>query len=302
MKNKKYVWWVIALLVLVGGYFWITNLPGSPVTEETGEETQVPSNEITPGGEEVEQSPVSVLGTSAGGNDILAYNYGAGDKNLLFIGGIHGGYSWNTALVAYELIDYLEANPGVLPANVKVTVIPVLNPDGLEKVFGTTGRFSDSQAPANQAATVPGRFNANNVDLNRNFDCDWQAKAMWQTTPVSGGTSAFSEPEARALKNYIDANNPSAVVAWYSAVGGVFSSNCHNGILAETKEITNVYADASGYRAYEQWSFYETTGDAVNWMAKEGIPAISVLLTTHKDIEWDKNRAGVLALFEHFAE
>src|SRR3989338_11578153 len=75
----------------------------------------------------------TVIGTSAGGNNITAYHFGEGDSDLLFVGGIHGGYEWNTVLVAYQLMDYLKANSNVIPANVKVTVVPVLNPDGLNK-------------------------------------------------------------------------------------------------------------------------------------------------------------------------
>jgi len=33
----------------------------------------------------------------------------------------------------------------------------------------------------------------------------------------------------------------------------------------------------------------------VNWLASRNTPAISVLLATHDDIEWDKNLAGVKA-------
>ena len=40
-------------------------------------------------------------------------------------------------------------------------------------------------ANAADTATAPnttgkGRFNANNVDLNRNFDCSWQATSSWR--------------------------------------------------------------------------------------------------------------------------
>ncbi len=40
----------------------------------------------------------------------------------------------------------------------------------------------------------------------------------------------------------------------------------------------------------------------VNWLAKEKVPAISVLLTTHDDTEWQKNKAGIEALLKHFAQ
>jgi hypothetical protein len=171
----------------------------------------------------------------------------------------------------------------------------------LNKVVGTSGRFTAADVPASQEVQVSGRFNANTVDLNRNFDCDWQSVGKWQNKNVSGGTAAFSEPEAVAIKNYVEANNPRAVVVWYSAAGGVFASSCHNGVLAETKTLTSLFAKASGYRAYENFNFYEITGDMVNWLAKNEIPAISVLLTNHTDTEWSKNRAGIEAVIKHFA-
>ena len=122
-----------------------------------------------------------------------------------------------------------------------------------------------------------------------------------QNRDVDGGSEPFSEPESKALRDYVKSRNPTAVVVWYSAADGVFASSCHNGVLSETRTITNIYADASGYPAFEEFNFYEITGDAVNWLAKEGIPAISVLLTTHENVEWDKNRAGVEALLEYYA-
>lgn len=252
------------------------------------------------------QEPVdetkTVIGTSLQKRDITAYHYGNGDTEMLFVGGVHGGYSWNTALLAYELMDYLATNPNVIPNNIRVTVIPVLNPDGLNKVTGTAGRFTQANVPSSREATIPGRFNANNVDLNRNFDCDWQSKGIWQNTTVSGGSKAFSEQESQAFKNYVETRNPAAVVVWYSAAGGVFASNCHNGVSPETRILTNTYAAASGYKAYDSFDFYEITGDMTNWLAKKNIPAISVMLSTHQDIEWNKNQAGIEALLKHYAE
>jgi len=234
---------------------------------------------------------------------MIAYHFGTGSKEILFVGGVHGGYGWNTALVAYELMDYLKADPTIIPSNIKVTVIPVVNPDGLSKVVGTTtGNFSASDVSSSQTTVVSGRFNANNVDLNRNFDCDWQTTGKWQNKDVSGGGSAFSEPESLAIKNYVEANKPSAVVVWYSAAGGVYSSSCHNGVSAETDTLTETYADASGYSAYKSFDFYATTGDMVNWFAKNNIPAISVLLTNHNDTEWTKNQKGIEALLKYYSK
>ena len=47
----------------------------------------------------------SLLGTSTREYPIAAYQIGNGPIRLAFIGGIHGGYEWNTTLLAYQAID-----------------------------------------------------------------------------------------------------------------------------------------------------------------------------------------------------
>lgn len=290
---------IVIILVGFGGYYFLRQVPSTPAPhEQTGStiDTQGTSTAATQG-----DKSRTTIGTSVEGREIIAYHYGTGSKEILFVGGIHGGYEWNTVLVAYDLMDYLQQHPDAVPQNETVTVIPVLNPDGLNKVVGTTTPFAPSAVPA-LAATVPGRFNAHTVDLNRNFDCDWQATGTWQNTPVSGGAAAFSEPESMGVRDYVQARNPAAVVVWYSAAGGVYASSCHNGVLPETTSIMNVYANASGYPAHESFDYYATTGDMVNWLAKNTVPAISVLLTNHTDVEWSKNLAGINALLQHYAQ
>ena len=302
---KTFIITIIVIVAIAFGFYLFTKAPegADMIVDEQATTTDEMATSTTDEGAQTEENPSSTtIGKSIEGRNISAYHYGSGDEEVLFVGGIHGGYEWNTVLVAYQMMDYLEANPSAVPSNLKVTVIPVLNPDGLNKVVGTAERFTISDVPPTLASTIPGRFNANNVDINRNFDCDWQASGVWQDKVVSGGSAAFSEPESRAIKNYIEANNPSAVIVWYSAAGGVFASNCHNGIPAETKTLTKIYSDASGYRAYDSYDFYATTGDMANWLAKNNIPAISILLTNHTDTEWTKNRAGIDAVLEYYAE
>ena len=286
---------IIGVLALAAGTYWYMNMrsePAAPNTETPTTETPVTTEPVN--------KEMEVIGKSSGGRDIVAYHVGEGEKEILFIGGIHGGYEWNTALVAFEALDYLKANPSLVPSGYRATVIPVLNPDGLQKIVGTTSRFTASQVPSSESATIPGRFNDKNVDLNRNFDCDWQAKGTWQTREVSGGSAAFSEPETQAIRDYVAAHKPAAAVVWYSAAGGVFASNCHGEVLPETTTLTNTYASASGYKAFSNFNFYEITGDMVNWFAKQGIPAISVLLTNHTSTEWDKNKKGIDAVLARY--
>jgi g-D-glutamyl-meso-diaminopimelate peptidase len=299
MKNT-----IITVLVLAvigaGIYYWMKNPNGSAVKVDNSLATTT-NSQATSTPAKVEGSEV-VIGKSVDGKDIVAYNYGSGEKRIVLIGGVHGGYSWNTALVAYEMMDYLKANPNVIPKNVKVTIIPVLNPDGLNEAVGTSSKFAKSSVSTSNAVLIASRFNSNNVDLSRNFDCDWKATGVWQTKPVSGGSKPFSEPEATAIKNYVESHSISAVVVWYSSAGGVYASSCGGDVSPETIAITDAYAKASGYPAYDSYDFYATTGDLVNWLAKKNIPAISVLLTTHKDTELAKNKSGLGALLQHYSK
>lgn len=303
MKNTIIIFLVVIVLG-IGAY--IFTRPSSPTVYVKDVATDTEKTTQTPPPVASTTPPVdttkTVIGNSVKGSAITAYHFGEGKDELLFVGGIHGGYEWNTVLVAYQLMDYLKANPNVIPKNLKVTVIPVLNPDGLNTVVGTTGRFSQADVSSSEKIVTSGRFNANTVDLNRNFDCDWKSTGVWQSKTVSGGSVAFSEPESQAIKSYVDTQKPIAVVVWYSAAGGVFASSCHNGVSDETKTITKKYAAASHYPAYESFDFYATTGDMVNWLAKNTIPAISVILTNHTDTEWSKNQAGVNALLKYYTK
>ncbi len=293
---------IIILILLAGGvYFYYQNQGNANIAQNPATNTTAVPQATT-----TIETPVhkdqEAIGTSVDGHDITAYHFGSGTKELLFVGGIHGGYEWNTVLVAYQLMDYLKANPSAIPAGVKVTVIPVVNPDGLNKVVGTTTRFAASDVAKQQSVQISGRFNSHTVDLNRNFDCDWKASGTWQNTTVDGGSAAFSEPESQAVKKYVETSNPAAVVVWYSSAGGVYASNCHDGVLPETIAISDIYAKASKYPAHANFDFYQITGDMVNWLAKQKIPAFSVLLSNHTDTEWDKNKAGIDALLQYYAQ
>src|SRR3989344_4813260 len=135
---KKAIILLLVVIVGVGAYFLFQSSSDmADVVIDTTPSGDEQTDAVNTGQDEGSEV---VIGKSVEGRDITAYHYGTGDKEILFVGGIHGGYSWNTALVAYELMDYLEANADAIPSDIKVTVIPVLNPDGLNKVAGTDGR------------------------------------------------------------------------------------------------------------------------------------------------------------------
>lgn len=241
---------------------------------------------------------VKTIGVSVEGRALEVYSFGQGDKHLLFIGGVHGGYEWNSSLLAFMMIDYFTENKDLIPAGVKVSIIPVANPDGLFKVVGTGGRFTALDVSGPDDGTGRGRFNTNSVDLNRNFDCKWQPESTWRSKVVSAGTAPFSEPEAKAIRDFVLATKPSAVVSWHSQSNAVYAAECGAGISAGTMALMNTYSGAAGYRAVTSFDHYEITGDMEGWLSTIGIPAVTVELTTHETVEWTKNLAGVKAVLE----
>ncbi|MES2215768.1 MAG: M14 family zinc carboxypeptidase [Patescibacteria group bacterium] len=108
-----------------------------------------------------------VIGQSVQGRAIEAYTYGKGPTHLLFVGGVHGGYEWNSVLLSYTFMDYMDANPTVVPDSLSVTVIPTLNPDGVFAVTGKEGRFAVADVSTSTKVLESARFNANKVDLNQ---------------------------------------------------------------------------------------------------------------------------------------
>lgn len=292
----------LKLLLVAGVLIIVTVLMFWPAAPEEMlpivNEVEVAEEEITePGGPEI-----TVIGQSVDGREITAYTFGTGETEVLFVGGMHGGYEWNSALLAYQYIDYLSANQGTIPTGLRVTVIPVLNPDGLAAVTDTEGRFALADVPDPTARVAAGRFNKNGVDLNRNFDCKWAPESTWKGNPVSAGTAPFSEPEAVALRDYVTQRNPRAVVFWHSQANNVYASECLEGPLPETLAIMNAYADAAGYGAVPAFTAYPITGDAEGWLASIGIPAITVELKSYQATEWEQNLAGTKAVLTYFSD
>jgi hypothetical protein len=176
-----------------------------------------------------------------------------------------------------QTLDHLLAAPDLIPTHLALYIIPLANPDGA--VAGTDANS--------------GRMNGNGVDLNRNWDYEWQPEATHGTQPVFAGSSAFSEPETAALRNFILDHAIDAVIFYHSAGGVVFSGAGHD--ASETVELAEWLADQTGYRyAPEGVPGQITTGNAIDWLTTQGIDAVEIELATHEDIDWEANWSGVL--------
>jgi LysM repeat protein len=222
-----------------------------------------------------------VYGHSYNGTELLAYRLGTGPSARALIGGIHGGYEWNTTVLVSETLTHLQENHDLIPPDVTLYIIPCANPDGA--AAGTDA--------------VHGRVNGNNVDLNRNWDYQHQVTATHGTRPVYAGDAPFSEPETRALRDFIFDRDIELVIFYHSAMAKIFSGaereNC------PTFELAEMMSEVTGYSHSPEGVYGQvTTGDAIDYLSKVGITAIEIELTNHTDIDWDQNWPGVMAFLD----
>jgi predicted deacylase len=221
----------------------------------------------------------------------VAHRLGRGPAVVILVGGLHGGYEANSVVLARRFVDYFQQE-GRLPDDLTLYVIPDANPDGTALVEMADG----TPAPP----VFEARFNGNGVDLNRNWDCQWTADALWRDQAISAGTGPFSEPETQALRDFFLTHDPALVLFFHSAAGAVYASGCPQP-EPESLALAERYGAAAGYPVHAAFDHYAITGDAADWLTTQGIPSFTVELSTHETVDWEQNLAGVTAVLGHLA-
>ena len=137
------------------------------------------------------------IGHSVEGRPIELRSDPAGANGTLIIGGVHPDES-----AAINLVREF-----VPPSGNPVALLPLANPDGLVR---------DS------------RYNARGVDINRNAGFNWRADS--EEPP---GDAPWSEPETRALQEFILSWRPAKIVALHWALGEIDADGPQSTALAE---------------------------------------------------------------------
>ncbi len=262
----------------------------------------VPDAQNTQWQPEIKIHEHEVIGYSHNDLPVTAHYFGTGEKKLLLVGGIHGGYEWNTVLLATEMIQYFQENLALIPSEITVIIIPSLNPDGLLQTFGTTTIKNAATTSVPDTKLRSGRRNGRDVDLNRNFDCNWEPTATWQSERIGAGSEPFSEAEAKALRDFVLTHSPEAAIFWHSQAGAVYGAACNTNVTAENVALLEVYTNETPYQSFETFTEYPITGDAESWLTTLGIPALTVELTTRTDSEFEENLAAIIATMNWLAQ
>ena len=217
------------------------------------------------------------FGYSKNGRAINAYTFGSGGRTVLYTGSIHGN-EHSSRLLMNAWINELEANVRNIPAGTQVVIVPSVNPDGV-------------------AANT--RTNANNVDLNRNFDVsDWRSDVETvngSPFPGGGGSAPGSEPETRALANLTRELRPALTMSYHSSASYAIANTCGN-----SPAQADTYARLTGYRNMTGASgafSYQITGTYDDWICEKlGLPSVLIELATSTNAEFGRNKSALWAM------
>lgn len=130
---------------------------------------------------------------------------------LLVFAQIHA-LEWVPTEVALRFLADVAAHP---PRGVEVTVIPMLNPDGRAKVERDLVEGRNAYRRGNEA----------NVDLNRDFAVNREAKAIWRHVLASRyatSPAALSQPESRALDALAAAEGYDVAISLHAFGGFIY--------------------------------------------------------------------------------
>jgi carboxypeptidase T len=150
-----------------------------------------------------------------------------------------------------------------------IHIIPVSNPDG--KAFDiATGKYKWWRK--NRSVNPGGTYG---VDLNRNYDARW-CKAGASTSPSADtycGPSAFSEPETRAIRDFVLARpNIKTLLSYHTYSELILYPWAGSAEPLENKTDLKVFetmakqfAGFTGYVPQQSSDLYVATGDTTDW-------------------------------------
>ncbi|MBI5202451.1 MAG: zinc carboxypeptidase [Elusimicrobia bacterium] len=215
------------------------------------------------------------LGTSVRGRKLTAIRFtkGAGKKpGALFVGNHHAREHLSTELplLAAQWFADNASKPEVKAflETRDVYFIPLLNPDGAEHDI-ESGRYA-----WHRKNMRPNSDGSVGVDLNRNYDSHWgeAGTSRWPSDDTYGGPSAFSEPESRALKAFLEARRNIQMMVSYHTSGELMlypwswsdeplTGPEHEAFVA----MGNKMAGWTGYRSQQSSELYPSSGDTCDW-------------------------------------
>jgi len=214
----------------------------------------------------------TVLGLDVVGVEVTHHVTARDGKPVLLVTGAHDAVEWATVEVAVEFATDLAERDGRDPRvtalldQVRVVVVPVVNPDGFQ--LSRAGTVPDKRRncrvadpAAESCATSP----AAGVDLNRNYGVGWGGSG-------SSGTAPFSEPETQNIRDLVANRQVTLFAGLHSHAATILRppaldaadetvSAAIGRAMADAGEYTDVRSQGTGGTAAE-WVHHTTGGFA----------------------------------------
>jgi len=213
------------------------------------------------------------------------------EAEVVFLG-CHHAREWIAVDVPIRIARHLaslyasDARIRALLDRSEVWIVPIVNPDGLEYSIYVYRYWRKNR-----------RFNANGsygVDLNRNYSFQWgydnTGSSPVPDSATYRGTGPFSEPESRAVRDFVAAHDFQALISYhnYSQIilypwGYIKEVHPEDELLEYlASNMVGRMAQSNG-RVYDYGpagdSLYTTNGDTTDWaLGAEGIPAFTIEL------------------------
>ncbi len=272
----------------------------------------------------------AAVGDSLDGRKIYAVTLGNpnASKQIVISAGIHGREYLTPMLVMKQLEFYLynydTAEYGGIPLadifeEYTFCILPMCNPDGITLAqFGIGSINSDElkntirsvyESDKSKGYTddtldkylTYWKANARGVDLNRNFDTrDWQSLAIVKQASHKNykGTSPLSEPESRAMADYVNTLSSPVLSLAIHSQGEVIYFDCGQDSIHPSLDLAKAANAVCGYKI-----IYDTRRDAAfeDWcVLNKSIPSVTVETGNYTVTEpipvgefkkiWQKNR------------
>jgi len=277
---------------------------------------------------------IQSIGQSLDGRNIYDIIIGnpAAQKKILFQGGIHAR-EYIVAPLMMQQLEYMLAfqdsgtyqnqSLSSLMNHVAIHFVPMANPDGVAlSQFGEGAIRSEELRQGIQAAyaldvaeartALPydqyltrWKSNARGVDLNHNFDADWNSLnptlAHYSFTDFKG-TAPLSEPESQALANLVQQNAFSAVINYHAMGRVLYWDTEGNQKALESYDMALAASGVTGYQimaakgvgGFKDW-LQRCTAPVAGITIEVGRSTCPVAFTEYQSI-WDQNKQ-IPALF-----
>ena len=223
---------------------------------------------------------VREIGRTPFDKPIKAVICGNRENIIACVGAVHAGESGPEILLTM-LDEILGENINTFK-DCGIAIVPVVNADMREEMV--------------KGAPWYIRKNSRGVDLNRNFDADWELidysyglSSADYKSPTYRGPYPNSEPETKALIKFVEAVKPKAVFSYHYlcsictdrliSYGGAANDGCY---IKSLKEIANVYSQAFRHTIgvkpanITKIDLICSAGSFIAWLYKRGIYAFDI--------------------------